>query len=175
MVEVVTTRSDLNYRSSTGKMSETGHTKASSKRYPEGVPDASERHQHEQEAGEGDGEVTVEMQKHMTMLLKVVERSRERTVGAKREARRTGDDKGVTLTKLFKADDMEAYLTSFEQMMTAFEVQKDWWVFKVASHLTGMAQHAYATMVVEDACEYELMLGNGTISMRRRTTLISGR
>ena len=66
-------------------------------------------------AGEGDrdGEVACEDAETYDHATK----SSGEVVGAKREARRTGDEKGVTLTKLFKADDMEAYLTSFERIL----------------------------------------------------------
>ena len=40
-------------------------------------------------------------------------------------------------------------------MMTAFEVQKEWWVFKLVPFLTRKAQQAYAAMAAEDACGYE--------------------
>ena len=42
-------------------------------------------------------------------------------------------------------------------MWTAFEVQKEWWVFKLAPYLTGKAQQAYAAMAAEDASEYECL------------------
>ena len=53
---------------------------------------------------------------------------------------------------------MEAYLTTFEQMMTAFEVQKERRVFKLVPYLTRKAQQAYAVMAAEDACEYEAVI-----------------
>ena len=93
----------------------------------------------------------------MDALLKVVERSQEGTSGAKREARGSGDKKEMRLTKLSEADDVEAYLTTFERMMMAFEVQKAWWVFKLAPYLTGKAQQAHAAMAAEDAGKYEYL------------------
>ena len=63
----------------------------------------------------------------------------------------------MRLTKLSEADDVEAYLTTFERMMTAFEVQKERWVFKLAPYLTGKEQQAYAAMAAEDAGEYEYL------------------
>ena len=39
--------------------------------------------------------------------------------------------------------------------MTAYEVQKERWVFKLAPHLTGKVHQAYTAMAAEDACEYE--------------------
>ena len=50
---------------------------------------------------------------------------------------------------------MEAYLTTFEQMMVVFEVPKARWVFKLAPQLTGKAQQAYVVMPAEDANDYE--------------------
>ena len=41
--------------------------------------------------------------------------------------------------------------------MTALEVQKERWVFKLAPYLTGKAQQAYAAMAAEDAGEYEYL------------------
>ena len=95
------------------------------------------------------------MQKHVDALLKVVQRSHEGTSGAKREARGAVDEEKVRLTELSEADDVEAYLTTFERMMTALEVQKEWWVFKLVPFLTRKVQQAYAVMAAEDACEYE--------------------
>ena len=125
---------------------------------------AAERRQREQEAvaererQERETERRLqEMQKHVDALLKVVEKSHDGTSGAKREARGAGDEKEVRLTKLSEADDVEAYLTTFERMMTAFEVQKERWVFKLAPYLTGKAQQAYAAMAAEDAGEYECL------------------
>ena len=160
----MTTRSGLNYRDS-GVMSETGHSQASGLE-TEGAGDiqkvlqmllddrrkreeeiAAERERQERETERR----LQEMQKHVDALLKVVERSHEGASGAKREARGAGDEKEVRLTKLSEADDVEAYLTTFERMMTAFEVQKERWVFKLAPYLTGKAQQAYAAMAAEDA------------------------
>lgn len=45
-----------------------------------------------------------------------------------------------------EADDVEVYPTTFEQMMTKFEVQKDQWVFKLFLQLTEKVQWAYAVM-----------------------------
>ena len=138
-------------------MSETGHSQASGLD-TEGAGDiqkvlqmllddrrkreeeiAAERRQREQEAAaererqERETERRLqEMQKHVDALLKVVERSHEGASGAKREVWGAGDEKEVRLTNLSEADDVEAYLTTFERMMTALEVQKERWVFKLA-------------------------------------------
>ena len=165
----MTTRSVLNYRSRTGIMSETGHSQASDPE-TEGPGDiqkvlqmllADRRDWEEEIAAEREKQETErrlqEMQKHLDALLKVVKRSHEWTSGAKREARSAVDGKEVRLTKLSEEEDVEAYLTTFEWMMTACEVQKERWVFKLVPYLTRKVQQAYAAMAAEDACEYEFL------------------
>ena len=51
-------------------------------------------------------------------------------------------------------DDIVAYLTTFERVMTAYEVKRERWVFKLASNLIGKAQQAYAGLSTEDASDY---------------------
>ena len=51
-------------------------------------------------------------------------------------------------------DDIEAYLTTFERLMQAYEVSKDRWSFKLAPQLVGKAQQAYAAMLPDDAKDY---------------------
>ena len=62
---------------------------------------------------------------------------------------------GPKLTKLGESDDIEAYLTTFECMMAAYGVDRSQWVYRLALHLTGKAQQAYAAMSSEDASTYE--------------------
>ena len=52
-------------------------------------------------------------------------------------------------------DDIEAYLTTFERLMTAYGVNKSRWIFKLAPQLTGKAQQAYAAVSVTDASDYD--------------------
>ena len=59
------------------------------------------------------------------------------------------------LTKLTESEDIEAYLTTFERMMSAHEVDKEKWAFKLAPNLSGKAQLAYAAMDSDDAKDYE--------------------
>ena len=144
----MTARSGLSYRGS-GEMMETGHAQASAtetevtgdvqkvlqmlledrRKREEEI--AAERCQREQEAAaerERQKRETErrlqEMQKHVDALLRVVERSHGETSGLKKGARRAGDDKEIKLTKLSDSDDVQAYLTTFECMMAAFEVDK---------------------------------------------------
>lgn len=60
----------------------------------------------------------------------------------------------VKLTKLSTADDIEAYLTTFEHMMRAHDIPEERWVLRLASQLTGKAQQAYAAMDQARAAEY---------------------
>uniref|UniRef100_A0A1X7VFZ1 Uncharacterized protein n=1 Tax=Amphimedon queenslandica TaxID=400682 RepID=A0A1X7VFZ1_AMPQE len=53
-------------------------------------------------------------------------------------------DKDVKLTNLMDNDDIEAYLTTFERQMTAYEVPSGHWVFKLAPQLSGRAEQAYS-------------------------------
>ena len=57
--------------------------------------------------------------------------------------------------KLSDEDDIQGYLVTFERMMIAYGVPKDWWVFRVAPQLTRKAQHAYAVMAAEDTGDYD--------------------
>ena len=52
---------------------------------------------------------------------------------------------------------MEAYLTTFERVMQAYEVAPERWAYKLAPQLTGRAQQAYAAMPAEEAGDYEAL------------------
>jgi len=43
----------------------------------------------------------------------------------------------------------------FERLMTAFEIKHEKWAFKLASHLTGKAQQAYAALSADDAGDFD--------------------
>ena len=62
---------------------------------------------------------------------------------------------GLKLTKLGESDDVEAYLTTFERMIAAYGVDRSQCVYRLAPHLTGKAQQAYAAMPTEDASTYD--------------------
>lgn len=67
------------------------------------------------------------MQKHVDSLLKVVEKT---TSGLGLGAGSPHENE-AKVSKLTKADDIEAYLMTFERMMKAFTVPKEWWVVKL--------------------------------------------
>ena len=64
-------------------------------------------------------------------------------------------DQELRVTKLTDRDDIEAYLTTFERLMSAYSVPKDRWIFKLAPQLSGRAQQAYAALTAEEALSYD--------------------
>ena len=69
--------------------------------------------------------------------------------------RRADNDKEVKVAKLTDQDDIVSYLTTFERLMTAYEVKRERWAFKIAPCLSGKAQKAYASLSVADASKYD--------------------
>ena len=124
---------------------------------------ADERRQREQEiAAERERREREEerrvmaMQDQMEALMKMVEASLGgKTAGQMQE--KTLGERDLKLCKLTDEDDIEAYLTTFERMMEAYEIPKQRWVFKLAPQLTGKGQQAYSAMSSEDATDYELV------------------
>ena len=68
---------------------------------------------------------------------------------------RPRENEGPKLAKLTDSDDIEAFLTTFERIMQAFEVAKKRWSYKLAPQLSGKAQQAYAAMKRHKADDYE--------------------
>ena len=66
-------------------------------------------------------------------------------------AMRAEKDRDVRVAKLTEEDDIEAYLTTFERLMTVYEIPEERWVFKLAPQLVGKAQQAYAALGEEEA------------------------
>ena len=78
--------------------------------------------------------------------------------GRNREGEQTGrilKEAEAKVAKLTERDDIEAYLATFERTMTAYEVNRQRWVYKLAPQLSGKAQQAYAAMSSEEAVDYE--------------------
>ena len=63
-------------------------------------------------------------------------------------------DRDVKVTKLTEKDDIEAYLTTFERLMKAYDIKEERWSFKLAPQLIGKAQQAYAAMPPDEAKVY---------------------
>ena len=64
------------------------------------------------------------------------------------------EGESMKLARLTENDDIEAYLTTFERVMEAYEVNRARWSFKLALQLTGKAQQAYAALPPDDAKDY---------------------
>ena len=92
-----------------------------------------------------------EMQQHVDSLLRVVEKT---TSGSGLGAGGSHESE-AKVSKLTEADDIEAYLTTFERLMGAFSVPKERWVFKLAPQLTGKAQQAYAALDLDKTTDYD--------------------
>ena len=61
----------------------------------------------------------------------------------------------IKLTRLGEKDDIEAYLTTFERIMEAHEVNRERCSFKFTPRLTGKAQQVYASLPPDDAKSYD--------------------
>ena len=60
----------------------------------------------------------------------------------------------VKLTKLAETDEVEAFLTTFERVMTLGRVPEEAWTLRLAPQLTGKALQAYAATPTADAADY---------------------
>ena len=97
-----------------------------------------------------------QMREQMEMLRKLVEDSR-RKEETRTPAGRAGKECEAKLVKLSEQDDIEAYLTTFERVMRAYEIKEERWAVKLAPYLTGKAQLAYAAMRAEDTGSYRCL------------------
>ena len=59
------------------------------------------------------------------------------------------------VAKHTEKDDIEVYLATFERIMTAYEVNRQQCVYKLAAQLSEKAQQAYTAMSSEEAVDYE--------------------
>ena len=94
-----------------------------------------------------------EMQEQMNVLKSLVDEIHEQGEATLRE--QAAKDKDVRVAKLMDADDVEAYLTTFERQMVAYEVPRRRWTFKLAPQLSGKAQQAYAAMDADKSNDYD--------------------
>ena len=93
--------------------------------------------------------------RQMAVLQSLVEGVHLQGEAASRRAQVQDDSKEVKVPKLTEQDDIVSYITMFERLMTAFEIKYEKWAFKLASHLSGKAQQAYAALSVDDAGDFE--------------------
>ena len=98
----------------------------------------------------------MQMREQMELLQKVVEGTR-RTDAASPQAAKTSHKGEAKLMKLSEQDDIEAYQSTFEHIMEAYEVKEERWAVKLAQQLTGKVQQAYAAMSTEDAGDYRAL------------------
>ena len=108
-----------------------------------------EEHRHREEASAKREE---EMKHQMELLTRLVEGVNKQGDAALRSIEK---DREVKVTKLTEADDIEAYLTTFERLMKAYEVPRNRWSYKLAPQLVGKAQQAYAAMSADESADYE--------------------
>lgn len=95
-----------------------------------------------------------QMREQLDMIRSLVERSSSPGDSRPTEGHGAPRDK-LVLTKLSDKDDIEAYLTTFERMMTVYGVEERRWAIKLAPQLTGRAQEAYAAMSSAAAGDYK--------------------
>ena len=60
----------------------------------------------------------------------------------------------VVLPRFAEGEDIEAFLTTFERLMSIYHIEERRWVAKLAPQLSGRAQQAYAAMSSDDALVY---------------------
>ena len=111
-----------------------------------------------------------ETRKQMECLQSLVEGVQRQSEAV---AHKSEKEKDVRVAKLTDNDDIEAYLTTFERQMRAYEVRKERWAYKLAPHLAGKAQQAYAGMRTEDAGDYEQVKEAAYTDVTSRKTAIA--
>ena len=100
-----------------------------------------------------------EMQEQMEMIKRLVESARPlaaetRTSTTAEDGHRTPRDK-LVLTKFEEGEDVEAYLTAFERVMTVYSIDRTRWAIKLAPQLSGRALQAYAALSADRASDYQ--------------------
>ena len=59
-------------------------------------------------------------------------------------AERTASTDKFVLSHFVEGEDIEAFLTTIERLMSVYHIAEDRWVAKLAPQLSGRAQQAYA-------------------------------
>ena len=86
---------------------------------------------------------------HMEKLVKMVEESHRAPRG------KSAPELSVKLVPFSEKDDIEAYLVTFERIMTAHMVDKERWPHFLVPQLSGRAQLAFAALPTTDSGDYE--------------------
>ena len=91
----------------------------------------------------------------MDALRSMLERTSTPGGGVSTGRARSGDPaEHIKLTRLTEADDVEAYLTTFEPLMQLGHIAEESWTLRLAPQLTEKAQQAYAALSATDATDY---------------------
>ena len=93
-----------------------------------------------------------DMREHLEILRNLVGEIHDQGEAAQRE--QEAKDKDMKVAKLADTDDIEAYLTTFERQMVAYDVPRGR-VFKLAPQLSGKAQQAYVAKDAAESSNYE--------------------
>ena len=91
-----------------------------------------------------------ESERQMALIARLLEKS---TLDDGRD--RKPRERDAQLVRLTDKDDIETYLTTFERVMEAYEVDRNRWTFKLAPYLSGRAQEVYGSLAAEAAANYE--------------------
>ena len=75
-----------------------------------------------------------------SMLAKIKEESSRKRDSAATSSSYFEKHEETKMTSLTEKDDLEAYLTTFEQMVEGYEIGKEKWDYKLAPQLIGKAQ-----------------------------------
>ena len=60
----------------------------------------------------------------------------------------------INFRKFTEADDIGAYLTTFEKFVTSEQLGQQHWAFKLVSYLTSKAQQVYVALSIKEAADY---------------------
>ena len=110
---------------------------------------AEDRHRYQEE----NERRAQEMQQHRELLQQRI--ISEGAASPRPSASAPRESDMLKLTRLTEGDDIEAYLTTFERMMRAYDIAKERWAFKLVPQLTGKAQQAYAALRPDAAQDYD--------------------
>ena len=85
------------------------------------------------------------MHAHMEKLVSMMEKT---------QSGKSVRELSVKLVPFSEKEDIEAYLVTFERIMTAHMVNKDRWPHFLAPQLSGRAQLAFAALPTEQSADY---------------------
>ena len=66
-------------------------------------------------------------------------------------------DREIKVTKLTEADNIEAYVPTFEYLIQVYKVPHEWWAFKLVPKLVGKALQAYAALKPDNSKDYAML------------------